>query len=130
MAKATSTGFGTALSRKDKDIRAQRFLLQTGGSGEATVRCVAGHLVIAVAEQAGATGRLDADGIGAQHRAAYGHAREAATDFAQDQIKNMNSRKNQLRMIRSLVDSAADILLDPKTPLRELGELMHQCRLR
>ena len=49
-----------------------------------------------------------------------------ATDFAQDQIKNMNSRKNQLRMIRSLVDSAADILHDPKTPLRELGELMHQ----
>jgi D-glycero-alpha-D-manno-heptose-7-phosphate kinase len=49
-----------------------------------------------------------------------------ANDFAQDQIKNMNSRKNQLRMIRSLVDSAADILLGPKTPLRELGELMHQ----
>jgi D-glycero-alpha-D-manno-heptose-7-phosphate kinase len=49
-----------------------------------------------------------------------------ATDFARDQIKNMDSRKNQLRMIRSLVDSAADILLDPKTPLRELGELMHQ----
>jgi D-glycero-alpha-D-manno-heptose-7-phosphate kinase len=49
-----------------------------------------------------------------------------ATDFAQDQIRNMNSRKNQLRMIRSLVDSAADILLDPKTPLRELGELLHQ----
>jgi D-glycero-alpha-D-manno-heptose-7-phosphate kinase len=33
----------------------------------------------------------------------------------------MNSRKNQLRMIRSLVDNAADILLDPKTPLRELA---------
>ncbi|HWX85595.1 MAG TPA: GHMP kinase [Xanthobacteraceae bacterium] len=49
-----------------------------------------------------------------------------ATDFAQAQIKNMGNRKNQLRMIRSLVDSAADILLDPKTPLRELGELMHQ----
>jgi D-glycero-alpha-D-manno-heptose-7-phosphate kinase len=49
-----------------------------------------------------------------------------ATDFAADQIKNMNSRRNQLRMIRSLVDSAADILLNPKTPLRELGELMHQ----
>jgi D-glycero-alpha-D-manno-heptose-7-phosphate kinase len=49
-----------------------------------------------------------------------------ATEFAQDQIKNMNSRKNQLRMIRSLVDSAADILLDPKTPLRELGKLMHR----
>jgi D-glycero-alpha-D-manno-heptose-7-phosphate kinase len=49
-----------------------------------------------------------------------------ASDFAGDQIKNMNSRKNQLRMIRGLVDSAADILLDPKAPLRELGELMHQ----
>jgi D-glycero-alpha-D-manno-heptose-7-phosphate kinase len=49
-----------------------------------------------------------------------------ASDFAGDQIKNMNSRKNQLRMIRSMVDSAADILLDPKTPLRDLGELLHQ----
>ncbi len=49
-----------------------------------------------------------------------------ATDFAQDQIKNMNNRKNQLRMMKSLVDSAADILLDPKAPIRELGELMHQ----
>ena len=49
-----------------------------------------------------------------------------ATDFAQDQIKNMDNRRNQLRMIRSMVDSAADILLDPKAPLRELGELMHQ----
>jgi D-glycero-alpha-D-manno-heptose-7-phosphate kinase len=49
-----------------------------------------------------------------------------ASDFAGAQIKNMNSRKNQLRMIRSMVDSAADILLDPKAPLRELGELMHQ----
>jgi galactokinase/mevalonate kinase-like predicted kinase len=33
---------------------------------------------------------------------------------------------NQLHMIRGLVDSAADILLDPRSPLRELGELMHQ----
>jgi D-glycero-alpha-D-manno-heptose-7-phosphate kinase len=49
-----------------------------------------------------------------------------ASDFAGDQIKNMNSRKHQLRMIRGLVDSAADILLDAKAPLRELGELMHQ----
>ena len=38
----------------------------------------------------------------------------------------MNNRKNQLRMMKSLVDSAADILLDPKAPIRELGELMHQ----
>ena len=49
-----------------------------------------------------------------------------ASEFAQDQIKNMNNRKSQLRMIRSLVDSAADILIDQKSPLRELGELMHQ----
>ncbi len=49
-----------------------------------------------------------------------------APAFAQDQIKNMNNRKNQLRMMKSLVDSAADILLDPKAPMRELGELMHQ----
>ena len=48
-----------------------------------------------------------------------------APNFAGDQIKNMNNRKNQLRMIRSMVDSASDILLDPKAPLRELGELMH-----
>jgi hypothetical protein len=41
----------------------------------------------------------------------------------------MNSRKNRLRMIRSLVDSAADILLDARTPLRDLGELMHRSRL-
>ena len=49
-----------------------------------------------------------------------------APEFALDQIKNMNNRKNQLRMMKSMVDSAADILLNPKTPLRELGELMHQ----
>jgi hypothetical protein len=29
-------------------------------------------------------------------------------------------------MMKSMVDSAGDILLNPKTPLRELGELMHQ----
>ncbi|HTV26490.1 MAG TPA: GHMP kinase [Xanthobacteraceae bacterium] len=48
-----------------------------------------------------------------------------ASDFAQTQIKNMNNRKSQLRTIRSMVDSAVDILLDPKAPLRELGELLH-----
>jgi D-glycero-alpha-D-manno-heptose-7-phosphate kinase len=49
-----------------------------------------------------------------------------ASDFALDQIKNINNRKSQLRMMKSLVDSAADILLDPNASLRELGELMHQ----
>jgi D-glycero-alpha-D-manno-heptose-7-phosphate kinase len=48
-----------------------------------------------------------------------------ATDFAQHQINNMNNRKSQLRTIRSMVDSALDILLDPNASLRELGELLH-----
>lgn len=48
-----------------------------------------------------------------------------ASDFAQDQIKNMNNRKSQLRTIRSMVDNAIDVLLDKNTPLRELGELLH-----
>ena len=48
-----------------------------------------------------------------------------ATDFAQDQIKNMGKRKSQLRTIRSMVDSAIDIILDPEAPIRELGELLH-----
>ena len=49
-----------------------------------------------------------------------------ASDFAHEQIKNMGNRKSQLRTMRSMVDSAVDILLDPKTPLRELGELLHE----
>lgn len=49
-----------------------------------------------------------------------------ASDFAHDKIQNMGNRKSQLRTIRSMVDSAIDILLDPKTPLRELGDLLHQ----
>jgi len=49
-----------------------------------------------------------------------------ATDFAQDQIKNMANRKSQLRAIRSMVDRAVDILLDRNAPLRELGELLHE----
>jgi D-glycero-alpha-D-manno-heptose-7-phosphate kinase len=49
-----------------------------------------------------------------------------ATDIARDQINNIGSRKGQLRTMRTMVDSAVDILLDEKTPLRELGELLHQ----
>jgi D-glycero-alpha-D-manno-heptose-7-phosphate kinase len=49
-----------------------------------------------------------------------------ATDFAQDQIKNIGNRKSQLRTMRTMVDNAVDILLDDKTPLRELGQLLHQ----
>jgi D-glycero-alpha-D-manno-heptose-7-phosphate kinase len=48
-----------------------------------------------------------------------------ASDFAEEKIKNMNNRKSQLRTIRSMVDSAIDMLIDPKTPVRELGDLLH-----
>jgi D-glycero-alpha-D-manno-heptose-7-phosphate kinase len=48
-----------------------------------------------------------------------------ASDFAKDQVANINNRRSQLRMIHSIVDSAVDILRDPKAPLRELGELLH-----
>ena len=49
-----------------------------------------------------------------------------ASDFAQEQIKNMKSRRAQLRTIRSMVDNAIDIITDPAAPIRELGELMHE----
>jgi D-glycero-alpha-D-manno-heptose-7-phosphate kinase len=48
-----------------------------------------------------------------------------ASDFAEEKVKNMNNRKSQLRTIRSMVDSAIDMLGDPKTPVRELGDLLH-----
>ena len=49
-----------------------------------------------------------------------------ATDFAQDQVKNIPNRKSQLMAIRRMVDSAGEILQDEKAPLRELGELLHE----
>jgi len=49
-----------------------------------------------------------------------------ATDFAQDQVKNIPNRRSQLMAIRRMVDSAVDILQDEKAPLRELGELLHE----
>lgn len=49
-----------------------------------------------------------------------------ASDIAHDQIKNMDNRKSQLRAIRSMVDSAVDVLVDTKVPLRQLGELLHE----
>jgi D-glycero-alpha-D-manno-heptose-7-phosphate kinase len=47
-----------------------------------------------------------------------------ATDFAQDQIKNIANRTSQLKTMRTMVDTAVDIITDPKVPLRELGELL------
>ena len=49
-----------------------------------------------------------------------------SSDFAHDQIKNMKSRRSQLRTIRSMVDSAVNILVDKRSPIRELGELLHE----
>jgi len=49
-----------------------------------------------------------------------------ASDFAQDQVNNIPSRKSQLMAIRRMVDSAGEILQDENAPLRELGELLHE----
>jgi D-glycero-alpha-D-manno-heptose-7-phosphate kinase len=49
-----------------------------------------------------------------------------SSDFAQDQLKNIGQRKTQLRAMRDMVNSAMDIMRDPRTPIRELGEMLHQ----
>ena len=49
-----------------------------------------------------------------------------ATDFAEDQIKNIGNRKSQLMALRGMVDTAVEILIDEKIPLRELGALLHE----
>jgi D-glycero-alpha-D-manno-heptose-7-phosphate kinase len=49
-----------------------------------------------------------------------------ASDFARDQLKNLNQHRAQLRTMRGMVNSATDILLDPRIPIREFGELLHE----
>jgi D-glycero-alpha-D-manno-heptose-7-phosphate kinase len=49
-----------------------------------------------------------------------------ATAIAKDQIGNMPKRTAQLRTMRTMVDSAVDILRNPKQPLRDLGKLLHE----
>jgi len=49
-----------------------------------------------------------------------------SSDFAQDQLNNINQRKTQLRAMHGMVNSAIDILRNVRTPIRELGELLHQ----
>lgn len=49
-----------------------------------------------------------------------------ASDFAQDQIKNLNQRRSQLRGIRAMVDRAMDVLRDKSGTVRELGEMLHE----
>jgi D-glycero-alpha-D-manno-heptose-7-phosphate kinase len=48
-----------------------------------------------------------------------------ATDFAHEQLKNLGKRQPQLNEIRAIADRAFDILRDNRTPLRQLGEMMH-----
>lgn len=49
-----------------------------------------------------------------------------ASDFAHDQIENIDRRTNQLAAMRQMVDQALDILRDDRAPLRALGELLHE----
>jgi D-glycero-alpha-D-manno-heptose-7-phosphate kinase len=49
-----------------------------------------------------------------------------ASDFAQDQVKNISQRKTQLHAIRGMVNSAIDVLRDVRTPIGEIGKLLHQ----
>ncbi len=43
-----------------------------------------------------------------------------------EQIRNIGRHTCQLRAIRTLVESAVDILVNPNQPLRELGALLHE----
>jgi D-glycero-alpha-D-manno-heptose-7-phosphate kinase len=49
-----------------------------------------------------------------------------SSDFADEQVKNINNRQSQLADIRALADRAFDILRDSRTPLRELGKILHE----
>jgi D-glycero-alpha-D-manno-heptose-7-phosphate kinase len=52
-----------------------------------------------------------------------------ASDIAQEQVNNIDNCASELRAMRSMVDSAVDILADRKTPMRELGKLLHEAWL-
>jgi len=49
-----------------------------------------------------------------------------ATDFAQDQLNNIPRRTAQLSMMRQMVDQSLHILRDERTPIREIGKLLHE----
>jgi D-glycero-alpha-D-manno-heptose-7-phosphate kinase len=49
-----------------------------------------------------------------------------ASDFALDQIRNVERRGAQLHAMRSMVDQAFDMLCDERVPIRRLGELLHE----
>jgi D-glycero-alpha-D-manno-heptose-7-phosphate kinase len=49
-----------------------------------------------------------------------------ASDFAEDQLKNLGRRKTQLKAIRTMVDEAANILANGRDSIHELGKLLHE----
>jgi D-glycero-alpha-D-manno-heptose-7-phosphate kinase len=49
-----------------------------------------------------------------------------ASDFAQDQLNNLPQRTSQLTTMRQMVDEALDILRNERTPIREIGALLHE----
>jgi D-glycero-alpha-D-manno-heptose-7-phosphate kinase len=49
-----------------------------------------------------------------------------ATEIAGRQIENLKARESNLRTMRSMVDEAEAVLVDPHRDLREIGELLHQ----
>jgi D-glycero-alpha-D-manno-heptose-7-phosphate kinase len=48
-----------------------------------------------------------------------------ASDFALDQIRNLEQRSVQLHAMRAMVDQAFDMLRDERLPICRLGELLH-----
>jgi D-glycero-alpha-D-manno-heptose-7-phosphate kinase len=48
-----------------------------------------------------------------------------ASEVAGEQIKNLGRRQTQLRTMHELVDTAIDILVDERRPLREIGKMLH-----
>jgi D-glycero-alpha-D-manno-heptose-7-phosphate kinase len=49
-----------------------------------------------------------------------------ASDFARTQIENVGSRWRELNTMQTMVGEAIDILRDDRTPIRELGKLLHE----
>jgi D-glycero-alpha-D-manno-heptose-7-phosphate kinase len=49
-----------------------------------------------------------------------------ASDFAEDQLRNMGRRKAQLKAIRAMVDEAANVLANGRDSVHELGKLLHE----
>ena len=49
-----------------------------------------------------------------------------SSEFAQGQIANIGRRQSELAAMREMVDAALDIVRSERTPLAELGRLLHQ----